>query len=66
MFRTRLALAALVATGLAGIAVPADAGFEPLASECNVACCADPSMVLTAGHLHRWQLGLTEAPGPPC
>lgn len=66
MIRSRLALAVVTTTALLGLTVPADAAPQPLTTGPGAACDAEPAMVLTLGHLQRWQMGLDDAIPGPC
>jgi hypothetical protein len=66
MIRTRIALTVVTTTALLGLAVPAGAAPHLLDSADDAACGAEPAMVLTLGHLHRWQMGLDDTIPGPC
>ena len=66
MIRTRIALTLVTTVVLLGLTVPAGAAPQPLDSAAVAACETEPAMVLTLGHLHRWQMGLDDAIPGPC
>ncbi|MGB9372852.1 MAG: hypothetical protein WCA82_01685 [Jiangellales bacterium] len=66
MIRTRIAWTIVTTTALLGVTGTAGAATEPLPEAEHVDCAAEPPMVLTLGHLHRWQMGLDDAIPGPC
>ena len=66
MIRTRIALIVVTTSALLGLTAPADSAPQPLTPAPAAACDTEPAMVLTLGHLHRWQMGLDDAIPGPC
>lgn len=66
MIRTRIALIVVTTSALLGLAAPAHASPQPLTPAPAAVCGAEPPMVVTLGHLHRWQMGIDDSLPGPC